>query len=254
MKKFAFVPMVALAFTAACADDPMGPSAVDAASFGMSYEGDTWQAGNGSAFHGYNAPRLSNLGATPCAAWNDNREPATADHYSFEFQRFDGEGWVEAVKLNNADGSVICVGEPLEDGTYRAVAMAKDGKGQTTTTHHTNATAEFVVGGGYSIIAVGGNCKSGFAPNANANTWNLTIQLFLGGVLVEDGRDLFASGDLMSYSSEKHEYHINAKDSAGATLVAWDFAVDGGDVFSSFTCEAPAQNGGGQGQGNGRNR
>jgi hypothetical protein len=249
MKKFAFVPMVALAF-AACADNPMEPSMSNAATFEMTYTSTVWQAGNGSAFHGYNAPLLTNLGATPCAAWNDDREPETADHFSFEFEKFDGDGWVEAVKLNNADGSRICVTEPLEEGTYRAIAMAKDGKGQETTTHHTNATAEFVVGGaGYSFVAVGGNCQTTVAPNVNANTWNLTIQLYLGGVLVEDGRDVFASGDLMNYSSANHEYHINAKDSAGGGPVVWSFAVGEGEVFSSFTCTAPAPKGG---QGGGR--
>jgi hypothetical protein len=250
MKKFAFVPMVALAF-AACADNPMEPSMSNAATFEMTYTSTVWQAGNGSAFHGYNAPTLSYDGDLQCAAWSDNRvfENYSPDHYSYEFLRWDGDGWVEEAKVNNADRTAVCVSEALPAGSYRLVGMAKDGKGQETTTHHTHAR-EFVIGGtGYAFAAVGGNCSTGTAPNANASTWNLTIQLYFDGALVTDGRNVFASGDLMNYSSANHEYHINAKDSAGGGPVVWSFAVGEGEVFSSFTCTAPAPKGG---QGGGR--
>lgn len=254
MKKLALVPLAALAITAACADNPTAPSAfASSQSPLMQYQSDVWQAGQGSAFHGYNAPLLTWENGLACAAWNDDRHPSSSDHYSFEFLRWDGEGWAEEAKVDNDDGSRICLTETLQDGSYRLVGMAKDGKGQETTTHHTHAR-EFVVGGsGYSFVAIGGNCRTGTAPNVNTSTWNLTIQLFYGGELVTDGRDLYASGDLMNYSSANHEYHVNAKDSAGGSQVVWDFALEGEDAFDSFTCNAPVSGQGG-GQGQGRNK
>jgi hypothetical protein len=156
------VPLVTLGAFAALAaiscSDTRTVLAPDSARFSADAS-HTWQAGNGSAWHGYHAPTVTyDAARTPfelCAQWSDlalfgrdNGRYADTDFFSFDFyQLTEGEDdWQRIGSANSRDreeAACYIVGA-LDEGTYsfRVTGMARHGSGRATTTHHTTAWQE----------------------------------------------------------------------------------------------------------------
>lgn len=189
--------LLPLAFVAIAACDdtvtapaPLAPDALPA------FDGHVWQAGNGSAWHGYTAPAVVHWvdgnDVTLCATWTDEDGPDT-DFYSFDARYLldgDVEWSDERSARGDADGADACLTfEDLEDGkyTFSVVGMARAGTGQTTTTHHTDAWEGEVQVGGlvWTAHLVAASASGRISDNAvvglqkNANQWKVTFSLRL---------------------------------------------------------------------------
>lgn len=199
MNRLAITALGALVATAACADsDPVALSPD-----GALHHEHTWQAGDGSAYHGYTEPDVEHDDATGllCATWSDDfldeadsGEYADADHFSFDFAYYDevAEEWVDLGDVNakESDGDrTACYDlSEWEDGTYpfQVTGMAKDGTGQGTTTHHTDTwEGDVVIGAPWSVELVGGNVQD-LEQNANTAVLTLDYELYHGDDLVAD--------------------------------------------------------------------
>ncbi len=146
MKKISMAALGALVVLAACSDaDPLGlvPEAA-------LHSDHTWQAGSGSAWHGYTAPDVEYHVETGllCATWTDgylftrdDDQYESTDFFSFDFYVEEDEDWVYLDDVRNEAGTEIGCYDltEWEDGEYlfRVNGMARHGTGQTTTTHHT---------------------------------------------------------------------------------------------------------------------
>lgn len=246
MHRKSFFVLGTVFILAGCADgqDPMAPYVA---------QSDITQAGNGAAYHGYAAPQLElqSAGTQLCARWGDAAQLSAkleqigadpADHFSYEFALEENDGWTELddVKVGAAgDWACIDISSIEPPARIRVVGMAKSGKGQETTTHHT-LPAYQLLGGAYTVQAVGGNCRTGTAPNVNAATWNLSFQLYFGAALVTDGTAVYVNGNLASYDPTTNEYHIN-NTGGGTGSVMWAFNVESpeGPEAGTFSCAAP---------------
>jgi hypothetical protein len=156
MRSFLLVALGALvALTAISCSDTRTLLVPDSARFSTDAS-HTWQAGNGSAWHGYHAPAVTyDAAQNPfelCAQWSDpalfgrdHGRFADTDFFSFDFyQLAEGDDdWRKigsANSRNKEESACYIVGE-LDEGTYtfRVTGMARHGKGKATTTHHTIA-------------------------------------------------------------------------------------------------------------------
>ena len=167
MRKILVAAITVAALGAVACSDVDSPTAVHIGSEGTQSEGaqydsHTWQAGNGSAWHGYDAPLVVHHqdASLLCATWDDGylftRDDGAyegADHFSYDFDIEVGDEWEEFGKANakdSDDGRTGCVDlSELADGTYRfqVTGMARDGTGQSTTTHHTESwVGEITIG------------------------------------------------------------------------------------------------------------
>lgn len=201
MKRSVPAAMAAL-MLAGCADaDPVGlsPDAAAVSSDAPVSAHHIWQAGNGSAYHGYTAPDVDYDGNSGmlCATWSDAALAdgfASADHFSFDFGYFDETGgeWVDLGDVNaneSAGDRTACYDlSGWEDGSYQfeVTGTAKDGKGGETTTHHTDAwTGDVVIGAAWWIDVTGGNAQD-LEQNANSANFTLEYQLYRGTTLITD--------------------------------------------------------------------
>jgi uncharacterized protein YjdB len=164
MKRFTPLIVVLVLGALSCADTP-----TDVASTlhveGAAYGSQLTQAGDGNAWHGYDAPSLEyDATASPlelCSIWTDPRLAerdgglyADTDFFSFTFRwRAEGaEEWDQG-SARNAEGTergCHVVGELAEgryDVTVTAMArhQARNAGRMVTTTHHTNIGSEIMV-------------------------------------------------------------------------------------------------------------
>jgi len=197
MKKLALVPIAALAL-AACADmptAPLTPLSADGTTAALSSH--VWQAGNGSALHGYWAPTLDALvngnAVELCAGWTDDSfDVESTNFFSFDFLLWDeeAEDWTEVGSIPGDDAgqnACLTLGD-LEDGTYLfgANAMARVGSGQSTINHHTEtAELQVTIGGAYAIEIVGGSGANG-TFNPSASQFTLAYHLLYNDEIVLD--------------------------------------------------------------------
>lgn len=239
MKKRFVLPLAALLATAACSDGAQNPLALQPGipAFGASH---------GTIPAPALTPSVSGMTVALGWSWSDATD---WELVSFKVTR---EGALLTDAIPNAKPYTANTSLPRSVShtesvagtyTYCVEVMAKNltqGPGREETHHSTSCAAVTVGAPSFSILAVGGNCQTGTAPNTNASTWNLSFQLYEGGVLVGDGRDVYANGVKANYAADKNEYHINAQGSAGASEVVWNFTVDpDGASAGSFTCTAP---------------
>jgi hypothetical protein len=199
MKKLTFAPIAALAL-AACADMPTAPE-MPLSADGLTSSASVWQAGNGRAWHGYDAPTLSydidGRNVTLCASWTDdeNFDRSSTTFYSFDFllQNEETGDWdkLDSARGDESGNDACLLVEDLEDGTYLFAAngMARVGSGRNTTTNHTlDATVSVTIGGAdpvWSIEIVGGNAANGTFPR-NQGEFVLVYRLLLDGAVVLD--------------------------------------------------------------------
>jgi len=172
MRKILVAAVTLAAFGAVACSDADSPTAVDfgseeaqseeAQSEGAQHDSHTWQSGESGTWHGYHAPSIAHNqdDSLLCATWDDDflftrkgGEFEDADHFSYGFEIEVGDEWEgfgEANGKKSEDGLTGCVDlSSLDDGTYRfrVKGMAKDGTGQSTTTHHTESwVGEITIG------------------------------------------------------------------------------------------------------------
>lgn len=244
----------------ACADaDPagLGPDTAGLAPDATASAHHTWQAGNGSAWHGYTAPDVVYAAADGlvCATWTDDyldeflaaEGMPDADHFSFDFLVFDEveNDWVELGDVNakESDGdrtSCFDVSE-WENGSYlfEVVGMAKSGTGQETTTHHTDAWSGAIVIGEveWSIVPVGGNVED-LIQNANTNNFTLEYELYYGDDLVTDCEDMPEvswDGTVHNHTCDTDGRGLILRNPDRGTVGSWTLGFHWGDPEEPFT-------------------
>jgi len=280
MRKILVAAVTVAAFGAVACDD--APTAVQLGSEGAQYDSHVEQAGNGNAWHGYHAPLVvhDQDNSLLCATWADatlfEGDFSGADHFSYDFDREVGEEWVTFGKANakdSDDGRTGCMDlSELADGTYRfqVTGMAKDGTGQSTTTHHTESWegevtigagdvfhVRFTYAAGQSTIV---NHEDGFTEaiedlNHNANKWNLKFVVLKNFEVLEecavnlDFSDVqIESGSSEFKSCEDGVYEINLDnptqqvDWAGEIVVTLDEVEVENEVNLSSTAPGNGRN------------
>lgn len=166
MKKLVALPLVAFAL-AACSEIPTAPALIadGPASFDHAST-EIWQAGNGNAWHGFHEPKVewTVIGSTFIdleLSWDDDRvfdDGISPDHYSFDIRwSKDGIDWIEDEVSDPAGVAVSFTLPDLEENTEYSIevtAIAKQGTGQSTLTHHSE-TAELQLstdGASYTVV------------------------------------------------------------------------------------------------------
>jgi hypothetical protein len=251
MLRKSLVTLSALFVLAACADgrDPMAPELA-----GPLFS-------NGNAFHTLQTPAAPTAAASGATSiritWAatiedlqsecDAQAAANTEHSADDCRKVHFELYRNGVQIADVEGSSY-EDTGLAPGSYSYTLKAFGhehipGSGEAAFTYHSGmsgASNVVVLGGGYSIMAVGGNCQTGTAPNTNAATWNLAFQLYFGGTLVTDGTAVYVNGSLANYDAAQNQYLFN-NTGGGTESVEWQFnvgAVDG-PAAPSFTCSAP---------------
>ena len=192
MKKFAFVPVAALALMTACSEIPTGLPTSDNTLLGRS---STDGSNASSSVFDLAMPVITSptngaalTSRTVTLAWNGQWN--TNGSSTFAFGHF--EIYVDGAKLHETRENSYEFELP-GDGPWvlQVKAMAKEGSGQTTLTHHSQLSAPVAVSlaaeHSFAVTVTNRGGQGGdtqINPEANASKWNVEFRLFHNGALV----------------------------------------------------------------------